>query len=114
MANTAIFTKNDTMCVLRTTLIDPDNNNLPINVTGFTVKLYSKSRQGGAGPTAITGTLADAANGIVEFDCATICSYTTGISTWPETFDCQIEITDTTPKVQRSEDFTITVKDQIT
>lgn len=107
----ANFTKDDTQAVLRHSLLDPDNGGAALDVTGYTITLIAISRTAGTGPAAITATLANAAAGVIEADCSTICSYTAsgGITSWPETYDCQWNLVDGGAKVQRSETFQVVV-----
>ena len=102
----ATFTEGDTLADYQPALKDPDDGDAAINVTGFTVKLFATDKRAKVTVAAITAALTTPASGIVTFDCKTIAAAAGN-------YDCQIELTDGTPEVQRTEDFAIAVKRKV-
>jgi len=109
MANLAVghtFTEADTKADYQVTITDPDASNAAVNVTGFTVKLYAYGIRTAAAIAAITATLTTPASGIVTFDCTTIAAAA-------DSYRCQIELTDGSAKIQRTNDFLLVVKAKV-
>lgn len=102
----ATFTKGDTLADYQSTLKDPSNSNAAINVTGYTIKLYAYGIRAATAIAAITATLTDAANGVVTFDATTIAAAA-------DSYRCQIELTDGSAKIQRTQDFLLVVKAKV-
>jgi hypothetical protein len=103
----ATFTVGDTLADYQSTIKDPSNSNTAIDVTGYTVKLYAYAVRDAAAVAAITGALTTPASGVVTFDCATI------VAAGADGYRCQIELTDGSAKIQRTQDFLLVVKAKV-
>lgn len=96
----AVFTKGDTYAVVRI--------NTGENLTTFTAAtMYASDIDQGQDYTAIAGVIADAANGVLTFDCASTLALTDGV------YRCRYTVTDSGSKVQTGPDFQVVVKPKV-
>ena len=96
----AVFTEGDTYAVVRI--------NTGENLTGFTAAtMHASDIDQGVDYASITGVIADAANGVLTFNCAATLASSDGV------YRCRYTVTDSNSLVQTGPDFQVVTKPKV-